>query len=131
MKDICCRHGRLLSQGCAKCIKYIDNRRLKRSLLNEVIECIRGNDSSNCEKCAMQENIIIIYIDNDNILLSDSLLCCHGCRKGTCEKCSRKKNNFCVMQENDLIDNDNIMVSYSLLCGHGCEKGTCAKCSRK
>ena len=57
MKDKYCRHNRLLSHICVKCMKYRDNERLKRSSLHEQlklcklkeeIECIHGNDSSLC-----------------------------------------------------------------------------------
>ena len=79
MKDKYCRHKRLLSHGCVKCIKYKDSKRLKQSMLIEV-KCIHGNDndSSKCEKCYIQD--------------SDKMLCIHG-NSSKCEKCLRQKNN--------------------------------------
>ena len=38
MNDKCCRHKRLLSHDCVKCIKYKDSQQLKRSLLNEQLK---------------------------------------------------------------------------------------------
>ena len=54
MKDKCCRHKRLLSHDCVKCIKYKDSNQLKLSMLIEV-KCIHGNDCSKCEKCSIQD----------------------------------------------------------------------------
>ena len=58
MIDKCCRHSRLLSHVCVKCGKYRDNERLKRSFIKETNKCIHGNDSSLCEKCLIQANIM-------------------------------------------------------------------------
>ena len=64
MIDKCCRHSRLLSHVCVKCVKYRDNERLKRSFIKETNKCIHGNDSSLCEKCLIQNK--------------DQILCVHG-----------------------------------------------------
>ena len=83
IEDKCCRHKRLLSHDCVKCIKYKDSKQLKRSLLNDElklrllieVKCIHGNDSSKCEKCSIQD--------------SDKMLCIHGNDDSSkCEKCS-------------------------------------------
>ena len=87
MKDKCCRHKRLLSHDCVKCIKYKDSKQLKQSLLNDQlkrsmlieVKCIHGNDSSKCEKCSILKD-------------SDKMLCIHGRIHNTCGNCIRRKN---------------------------------------
>ena len=59
MKDKCCRHKRLLSHDCVKCIKC---KRLKRSLLNEQLKqsnqmlCIHGRRHNTCGDCIRRTN---------------------------------------------------------------------------
>ena len=49
MKDKCCRHKRLLSHDCVKCIKYKDS-----------------NDSSKCEKCSIQDSDKMLCIHGND-----------------------------------------------------------------
>ena len=73
MKDNHCRHKRLLSHECVKCIKYKDSKRLKRSILI-VVKCIHGNDSCKCEKCSILKDSV-------------NMLCIHGRIHNTCGNC--------------------------------------------
>ena len=98
MKDKCCRHKRLLSHDCVKCIKYKDSQQLKRSLLNDQlklnmlieVKCIHAND----EKCSIQD--------------SDKMLCIHG-NSSKCEKCLRQKNNVFAKENNNKKINDEML----------------------
>ena len=118
MKDKCCRHKRLLSHDCVKCIKYKGSKQLKRSLLNEQlklsilieVKCIHGNDSNKCEKCLIQD--------------SDKMLCIHG-NSSKCEKCLRLKNNGIAKENNMKKIND------EMLCIHGRILNTCGTCIRR
>ena len=71
MRDKCCRHSRISSHVCVKCMKYRDNKKLKRIVLNEELklnmlkeenQCCHGNCSSKCQKCRIH-NSDFIYND--------------------------------------------------------------------
>ena len=55
MKDKCCRHKRLLSHDCVKCIKYKDSKQLKLSMLMDQLKL-----------SMLIEVILLLFIIYDN-----------------------------------------------------------------
>ena len=99
MIDKCCRHSRRPSHVYVKCMKYRDNKQLKRSLIKETNKYIHGNDSILCAKCSIQKETNKCIHGNDSKLFAkcsiqnrDQILCINGWRHNTCGNCIRKTN---------------------------------------